>query len=115
MSWITFDYRCGTCGDTSTEMFPRGAVPELVECTCGQLKHKQYSANIARVSYPDGTTDRFKNAKEKRALDKLVRKAKKAGDKSEVLRLNNEIKTVKEISKRDHQAVNICKVSQKET
>jgi hypothetical protein len=96
-------------------MMKRDAVVEMVECEkCGETAGRILTANICRVSYPDGTTDRFKMAKEKRALDKLKRAAKKSQNSDEVARINTELGNVREVSKRDRQAANICKVSEKE-
>lgn len=113
--YICYDYRCPSCTTITTSMMKRDAVVEIVPCiSCGEPAGRILVAQIARVSYPDGTTDRFKMAKEKRALDKLKRAARKSGNADEMTKISAELATVKETSKRDRQAVNICKVSEKE-
>lgn len=108
--WITFDYKCADCGATSIEMVDRNDVPDAVPCACGSTANRQLTANITRVSYVDGN-DRFRYAKEKRALDKMKRAARKAGQQDEVARISQEISNVQSVSKRDRRAENICKVS----
>ena len=115
--WICYDYRCDTCGITRDKLMKRDVVVDIIECKtpdCDGLAGRILSANICRVSYPDGTTDRWKYVKEKRALDKIKRLAKRSGDTAEVGRIVSEQGTILEHSKTDKQAVNICKVELKE-
>lgn len=51
---------------------------------CGEEKGVRIPfANIAQASYPDGTTNRFADIKERRKLEIAARKARRAGNKSE--------------------------------
>lgn len=111
--WITYDYKCSQCDSITTELVERSDVPEHIPCVCGGSANRTLSANITRVSYVDGN-DRFKYAKEKRALDKLAREARKAGNKEEAARIKQEISVVRETSTRDRKSSNICKVEAKE-
>lgn len=111
--WITFDYRCNDCESVTTELMERSDVKDIIECACGGRSSKQLTANITRVSYVDGN-DRWRYVKEKRALDKLAREARKSGDSDQAAYIRQEIDTVKQASKTDSKAANICKVSPKE-
>lgn len=113
-NYITYDYRCADCEETFIKMVERSNIPEIVECSCGGSAGRILSANIARVSYPDGTTDRFKYIKEKRKLDKLERAAKRKGNREEQQRIAAEQTAVRQASAKDKQAANICKVSQRD-
>ena len=95
----------------------KDAIVEIVDCEgldCDGIAGRILVAQIARVSYPDGTTDRFAGAKRKRALDLAKRDARKAGNRDEMARIDSEIQVVKEHSRTERQAANICKVSQKD-
>ena len=114
MSWITFDYRCNDCQVVETQMMKRSEVTEEIPCPdCDGIMSKLLVAQIARVSYPDGTTDRFSFAKQKRELDKMAKSAKRSGDLDSYARIKQENAEVRHASKSEKQAINICKVEEK--
>jgi len=112
MSYITYDYVCQDCQEISIKMSRRDEVAEITECeACGGVAERRISAQICRVSYPDGTNNRWQYAKERRNIQKAMRAARKAGQATEVARMKSELSDLSLASKGDRQAANICKVS----
>lgn len=108
--WITRDYKCYDCGYTDIKMLDRNNQDEPQVCDqCGEQMTRLISAQIASVSYPDGTTSRFKAVKEQRELQKAMRQAKKSQDQGEVQYIQRKISDVRSGSKSDSQKANICK------
>ena len=111
-SYITYDYWCEICKLGETKMLDRTEPQDRQEChDCSAVMDRLFNCTIARVSYPDGTTNRWSSAKEKRGLEKEARNLKKSGNLQEYARVKQEVKEVVRASKGDRQAVNICKVS----
>jgi len=113
MSYITYDYWCKGCELGETKMLDREKEDKDDQsCVdCGTTMDRLFNCTIARVSYPDGTTNRWASAKEKRSLEKEAKSLKNAGNLQEYARVKREVKEVVRASKGDRQAVNICKVS----
>ena len=114
--YITFDYMCSRCGIRRTEMMKRDAIVDEMDCKtelCIGIATKTVNINITSMSYIDGN-NRWANVKEQRKLKKMAREAKKSGNTDEAARLNNEIKVVREHSKRDKKVETPNKVSERE-
>jgi len=110
MSFISQDWVCPTCGTTENLLIKRADLLSHVRaCDCGDNMVRSMSVSICSVSYPDGSTNRFSAAKEKRNLDRAIRKAKRTGDKESVSLMEAEKKVVIEASKQERQKINICK------
>jgi len=110
MGYITFDFACDNCNTQEVLMLDREERDEPQSCTvCGQQMRRMFTANITRASYVDGTK-RFAGVKEQRDLEKLKRKARRAGNKEEVARLAAEQKDIRRGRKNDNSKENICKV-----
>ena len=108
--YITFDFHCDACEITDIRMLDRDNKEETQKCeVCSADMCKLMTANICKVSYPDGTTQRFKSVKEQRQLKLAARRAKQEGNKEEVARINREVKAVREGSHSDREVAPICK------
>lgn len=113
MSWVTDTFHCEHCNTNKIEMHRRSERPDELECkNCGNMAYRRMGGNICRVSYPDGTTDRFRGVKEQRKLLKAERVAKRARNSDELTRIAAEKRLIADKSPR--QISNICKAEPNE-
>jgi hypothetical protein len=89
-------------------MHPRNERPDKTNCPeCDGTTYRLIGGNITRVSYPDGTTNRFAGVREQRKLLRAERKARKNRDYDELGRIGREKKHIAEKSPK--QVSNIIK------
>lgn len=94
MSWVTRDYRCGTCEAVTIEMVDRAAEPGTLPCECGGVAERTISANITKASHVDGS-GRFDDVRRHRKLQREGKKALRQGKRDDARRINRELDKLK--------------------
>ncbi len=91
-AWITFDHRCRDCGETAPVLHDRTEVVDVVPCQlCGTgTADRIISANITQASFVDGN-GRWDSIRERRVVEKQMKKAQRLGKRDDVKRLKVEL------------------------